>query len=188
VFASPGTIEVMHIHASPEVRANSWDKNFPDRIPDAPVVATTPPGNKFELEGNELRIIEVGHTDTDKTTVLHVPSIELVVAGDAVYNGVHQYLVESGNGGLQDWIDALDIVAALRPRNVVASHKNPDLDDDPKAIDETRRYLQDAERLSHSCDTALDFFNAMTELYPDRLNPSALWFWGAQVLFPPAAA
>src|SRR5438067_2343910 len=64
VFASPGTIEVMHYHASPEVRAIVWDKNFPNQIPDSPVVATTPPGNKFELEGNELRIVEVGHTDT----------------------------------------------------------------------------------------------------------------------------
>jgi len=74
----------MHYHASPEVRAAVWDKMFPDQIPEASVVATTPPDNTFELEGNELRIVEVGHTDTDKTTVLHVPSIGLVVAGDAV--------------------------------------------------------------------------------------------------------
>ena len=31
----------------------------------------------------------------------HVPSIGLVVAGDAVYNGVRLYLVESGIGRLQ---------------------------------------------------------------------------------------
>jgi hypothetical protein len=29
----------------------------------------------------------------------------------------------------------------------------------------------------------------MLDLYPERLNPSALWFWGAQPLFPaPASA
>jgi len=79
------------------------------------VVATTPAGNAFELEGSELHVVEVGHTDTDNTTVLHVPSIGLVVAGDAVYNGVHQYLAESANGGIQKWIKALDTIAALRP-------------------------------------------------------------------------
>ena len=184
VFAAPGTIEVMRYHASPEVRAAAWDRTFPGQIPAASVVATTPPGNTFNLEGNELRIVEVGHTDTDNTTVLHVPSIGLVVAGDAVYNGVHQYLVESGNGGIQKWIKALDTIAALQPRKVVASHKNPALDDDPKAIDETRRYLEDAERLSHTTHSALEFYNAMLQLYPERLNPTALWFWGAQVLFP----
>ena len=91
VFAAPGTIEVMQYHASPEVRAAVWNKSFPGQIPEASVVATTPPDNTFDLEGSELRIVEVGHTDTDTTTVLYVPSIGLVVAGDAVYNGVHQY-------------------------------------------------------------------------------------------------
>ena len=103
-FASPGTIEVMRFHASPEVRAQVWDKSFPSQIPDAPVLATAPPGDVFDLEGNELRIVEAGHTDTDKTTVLHVPSIGLVVADDVVYNGVHQYLAEAANGGLRAWM------------------------------------------------------------------------------------
>jgi glyoxylase-like metal-dependent hydrolase (beta-lactamase superfamily II) len=133
IFAAPGTIDVMRYHASPEVRARVWDKQFPNLIPEASVVATTPSGNAFELEGSELRIVEVGHTDTDNTTVLHVPSIGLVVAGDAVYNGVHLYLAESANGGIQKWMTALDTIAALRPRTVVASHKNPALPDDPKA-------------------------------------------------------
>lgn len=186
VLAAPATIEVMHYHASAEVRAAVWDRVFPGQIPAASVVATTPPNFAFDLEGNELRIVEVGHTDTDHTTVLHVPSIGLVVAGDAVYNGVHQYLAEGGNGGMQKWITALDTIAALQPRKVVASHKNPALDDNPAAIEETRTYLQDAERLSRTCTSALEFYNAMMKLYPKRLNPSALWFWGARVLFPDA--
>lgn len=65
----------------------------------------------------------------------------------------------------------------------LGGYKNKDLEDDPKTIEETRRYLQDAERLIGSSHTALEFYNAMMELYPDRLNPGALWFWGAQSLF-----
>jgi len=183
-LASPGTIEVMRYHASPEVRTQVWDKSFPAQIPDTPVLATTPPGNTFDLEGNELRIIEAGHTDTDKTTVLYVPSIGLVVAGDVVYNGVHQYLGEAANGGLRAWMRGLDIVAALWPRHVVAGHKNKALQDDPKTIDETRRYLEDAERLISSSHTAREFYDAMLNLYPDRMNPGALWFWSARGLFP----
>ena len=183
VFASPGTIEVMRKHAAPEFRAQLWDKSFPGQIPDSPVLATSLPDNRFELEGNELQIVEVGHTDTDDTSVLHVPSIGLVVAGDVVYNGAHQYLAESGGGGLRAWMKALDVVAALRPRHVVAGHKNKALPDDPKAIAETRRYLEDAERLIASSRTAREFYDAMIQRYPDRVNPSALWFWGAQALF-----
>jgi hypothetical protein len=58
-------------------QAEEWDKFFPGQIPESPILATTPPGNTFELEGNKLRIVEVGHSDTDNSTVLHVPSIGL---------------------------------------------------------------------------------------------------------------
>jgi hypothetical protein len=95
----------------------------------------------------------------------------------------HQYLAESGNGGLKGWMTALDTVAVLKPIHVVASHKNKDLEDDPKAIRETRRYLEDVERVMASSHNAREFYDAMVRLYPDRKNRSALWFWGAKSLF-----
>jgi len=99
---APGTIEVMRYHASPEARATIWDKNFPGQIPDSPVVAASPPAGVFELEGNELRIVEVGHTDTDNTTVLHAVD-RADSRGRRGVQRLRQYLAESGNGGLQQW-------------------------------------------------------------------------------------
>ena len=58
--------------------------------------------------------------------------------------------MESVNGGLQQWMSALDRIAALQPDRVVASHKNEALDDDPTVIGETRRYLEDIDCLSGS--------------------------------------
>jgi len=182
-YATAGTIEVMRFHGNPEFRAATWDKAFPGQIPDSPVVSTPAPDNAFRLEGNEVRFVEVGHSDTDKSSVIYVPSIGLVVAGDVVYNGYHQYLAESGNGGLKAWMTALDTVASLKPTHVVASHKNKDLPDDPKVIQETRRYLEDVERVVASSHNAREFYDAMVRLYPDRKNRSALWFWGAKELF-----
>jgi hypothetical protein len=65
----------------------------------------------------------------------------------------------------------------------VAGHKEKDLPDDPKTIQDTRRYLEDVERVVASSHNAREFYDAMIKLYPDRKNLSALWFWGAQVLF-----
>ncbi|MFC8244697.1 hypothetical protein [Streptomyces chartreusis] len=48
------------------------------------------------------------HTDTDHTTVLHIPDLDLVVAGDAVYNDVHLYLSEGANGGFAAHPDRLN--------------------------------------------------------------------------------
>ncbi len=139
-YATEGTIAVMNRQATTG-RAEGWDIDFPGLIPPSPVVYQPIPADGFELEGHRLLAVETGHTDTDNTTVLHVPSIGLVVAGDVAYNGVHQYLLESADGGIESWLAAIDKVAALRPRAVVAGHKNKDLPDDPIILEQTRDYL-----------------------------------------------
>ncbi|GAA0930607.1 MBL fold metallo-hydrolase [Kribbella koreensis] len=174
-YASAGTIAMMRQHGSPEFRAKLWDKLFPGQIPASPILATVPPDNRFELEGQELISVEVSHSDTDDTTVLHVPSIGLVVAGDVVYNGVHQYLSESADGGIDAWLAALETVEALQPASVVSGHKNRANADSPETIAQTRQYLLDAKRLLAQPSSALDFFHAMLDLHPNRLNPGALW-------------
>jgi len=108
--------------------------------------------------------------------VLHVPSIGLVAAGDVVYNGVHQYLLETGGGGLEAWLAAIDQVAALRPRAVVAGHKNRDLRDDPAILSQTCDYLLDAQRLLADKPSPREFYDEMRHRYPDRLNPGPLWY------------
>ena len=108
--------------------------------------------------------------------MLHVPSIGLVVAGDAVYNGVHQMLLETPGGGLEAWLKALDVIEALNPRAVVAGHKNRDLPDDPATIGQTRQYLLDAQRLIEDKVTPQEYFDTLTGRYPDRLNLGPVWY------------
>jgi glyoxylase-like metal-dependent hydrolase (beta-lactamase superfamily II) len=180
-YATPGTIELMHQQATAG-REQFWDLDFPGQIPDTPVLARPVPPEGFLLEGHLLRPIEVGHTDTDHTTVLHVPSIGLVVAGDLAYNGVHQYLLEGAGGGLRQWLEAIDTVAALEPRAVVAGHKNRNRPDDPAILDETRGYLRDVIRLLDTKPTARELFERMLELHPDRLNPGPLWYGAVGLL------
>jgi hypothetical protein len=96
----------------------------------------------------------------------------LVAAGDVAYNGVHQWVLEGRDGGLRQWIQAIDRVAELRPRAVVAGHKNKDLRDDPAILAETREYLLDVIRLLDDKPTARDFSDQMIKLYPDRLSRS----------------
>ncbi|WP_067677685.1 MBL fold metallo-hydrolase [Nocardia miyunensis] len=181
VVATAGTIELMHREVAN--REALWDKLFPGQIPAAEVTATPPEDNHITLEGHSLWAVEVGHSDTDDTTVLHVPSLDLVVGGDVIYNGVHQYLAESAGGGLRKWLEAVDVVESLEPLRIVAGHKDRNLDDaGPRAITQTRDYLRSAEELRAGCGTAREFFSAMSERYPTRLNPTALWM-GATALY-----
>ena len=131
--------------------------------------------------------VETGHTDTDKTTVLHVPSIGLVVAGDVAYNGVHQYIAEGGGEGLHEWLRAIDQAAGLHPRAVVAGHKDRNRPDDPAILDETRQYLQDVIRLLEEKPAAREFYDQLIGLYPGRLNPGVVWLGARALLAAPPA-
>jgi glyoxylase-like metal-dependent hydrolase (beta-lactamase superfamily II) len=176
LVATPDTVKVMRQNASPEMLNGAWKPGFPGQIPDKLVIAEELEGNVIDLEGHELIAVELGHTDTDYTTCLHVPSIGLVVAGDAAYNDVHLYLAESDAQKRQEWIAALDKIQALNPRAVVASHKRPDNEAHPGIIEETRQYIRDFDRLAQTTRTAQELYDKMLEIYPNRVNPGwALW-------------
>ena len=99
-----------------------------------------------------------------------------MVAGDAAYNDVHLYLAESNAQTRREWIDALDKIEALNPRAVVASHKRPENEDDPRIIEQTRQYIRDFDRLAETTKTAQELYHNMLELHPNRVNPGwALW-------------
>jgi hypothetical protein len=74
-----------------------------------------------------------------------------------------------------EWISTLDKLEALNPKAVVAGHKVPRNDDDPRIIGETRQYLRDFNRLNAATSTARELYDAMLQIYPDRVNPGSLW-------------
>ena len=88
--ARPEVIQKMREQISPAFHAR-WNARFPGQIFDCLIIAEELSGNSISLEGHELVSIPLGHTDTDNTTCLHVPSIGLVVAGDTAYNDVHLF-------------------------------------------------------------------------------------------------
>jgi glyoxylase-like metal-dependent hydrolase (beta-lactamase superfamily II) len=174
--ATADTVSVARVNASPAILQGAWEKFFPGQIPVNLVIPQELNGNVIDLEGNDLVAVELGHTDTDHTTCLHVPSIGLVVAGDAAYNDVHLYLGESNAQKRQEWIAALDKIESLNPRAVVASHKRPENEDNPRIIEETRQYIRDFDSLVDKTETAQELYDKMLELYPNRVNPGwALW-------------
>jgi glyoxylase-like metal-dependent hydrolase (beta-lactamase superfamily II) len=174
--ATPDVVKVMRQHASPEILEKVWKAAFPGQIPDKLTIAEELKRNVIDLEGQDLVAVELGHTDTDFTTCLDVPSVGLVVAGDAAYNDVHLYLVESNKQSRREWISALDKIESLNPHAVIASHKRPGNDDNPRIIEETRQYIRDFDRLAETTRTAQELYDKMLELYPNRVNPGwALW-------------
>ena len=173
--ATAEVVGAMREQLSPASVESFWRRLFPGEIPDRLLLAEPLEGNELKLEGHKLVVVNAGRTDTAHSTCLYVPSIGLIVGGDAVYNGIHPYLGETDTGSRLEWISTLDKLEALKPKAVVAGHKVPENDDDPRIIAETRQYLRDFNRLNAATVNARQLYDAMLEIYPDRVNPGSLW-------------
>jgi hypothetical protein len=57
----------------------------------------------------------------------------------------------------------------------VAGHGVLDPDSSPRHIEDTRRYLRDFLAARQRTSTAMELYQAMLALHPDRVNPGSLW-------------
>jgi glyoxylase-like metal-dependent hydrolase (beta-lactamase superfamily II) len=186
-FALPAVIEQMRVGSTPAFFESFWTPRFDGKLPGELTFPEPLDGHTIDLEGHELVVVELGHTDTDQTSCLHVPDIGLVVAGDAAYNDVHLYLAESDAQKRREWLAALDTIESLHPQSVIAGHQRAGRDDGPKIIEETRQYIRDFDQIAETTSTAQDLYGQVIALYPDRINPDALWL-SAQGVKPAGAS
>jgi len=56
-------------------------------------------------------------------------------------------------------------------------------EDNAKIIEETRQYIRDFDRNAQASTNATELYDKMLEVYPNRINPGALWAL-ARALFP----
>jgi glyoxylase-like metal-dependent hydrolase (beta-lactamase superfamily II) len=175
-IATPKSVQLVHerLDASLAFARRCW----PGQVPEAITAPEAYDKDTFTLEGHELRIVEQGRTDAVGTTSLYVPAIDLVVAGDVVYNECHVFVGDTTAASRTEWTAALDRLAALNPRMAIAGHKKPGAPDTPAAIEATKRYLSDFGRLKQTGVSDEELFDEMTRLYPGWVSPQAWLMFG----------
>jgi glyoxylase-like metal-dependent hydrolase (beta-lactamase superfamily II) len=161
---------------SPELMG-FWNAIFPGQIPEQPIVPDALDGDVIDLEGQELRIITVGQSDTYPSTIVYIPSLDAVVAGDVAYNGIHQWLAQTDHEKRMQWIASVEQIEALKPKIVVAGHKRPDArDDDPATIlGDTKTYIRDFDQSLSESHSAQELVDKMIVRHGDLGNPYTLW-------------
>jgi glyoxylase-like metal-dependent hydrolase (beta-lactamase superfamily II) len=120
-IAVASVVKAIRDQIKPEYVKSFWEPRFPGQIPQQLAAPEVLQGDTFYLEGEELKVVDLGHTDTSHTTALYVPSIGLVVSGDGVYNNTHLYLAERDDKTIDEWLQALDTIEVLRPNAVIAA-------------------------------------------------------------------
>ncbi|PQQ40468.1 MBL fold metallo-hydrolase [Photorhabdus luminescens] len=174
-IATAPVVEAIREQIKPKFIESFWQPRFPGQLPSKFVAPGVIFDDTFYLEGQRLQIIKLGHTDTSHTTAIHVPSCDLVVSGDCVYNNTHLYLAECDEEGRAEWLKALGIIQALQPKVVVAGHGALVPDNSPRHIVETRRYILNFNNAVEKASSHKELYYSMLELYPERVNPGSLW-------------
>ena len=121
----------------------------------------------FLVQPVEVADVLAGFTDDARAVVLAVALVPR-------HDGTRIQCLDDVEGR-QDWLAALDLIEALDPRAVVAGHKRYGNDDSPRIIGETRQYIRDFDRIDKETATAEELYWQMLAIYPDRVNPGALW-------------
>ena len=169
---------VEYINQAAEIEAQQWAAMFGERVVKPTAVPETLDGLTIGLEGHELRIVEVGQGDIQPSTVVHIPDLDAVVAGDVVYNQIHAMLGLSGPSGWERWLQSLDAIEKLDPQVIVCGHRKPESSDREvtRMLDETRSYISDFAEGAQRLDSADELVELMKSKYPDFGNRWTLHF------------
>ncbi|KAK8199554.1 beta-lactamase-like protein [Phyllosticta capitalensis] len=174
--ANATTVAYMKTHYE-QTFASLWNVQFLNQIDTPPTYATAlPASGVFDVDGHELRAVEIGQADTHDCSVLWAPSLKLVVAGDAVYGDVHQMLGETNSRELrQAWIASVRKIMELKPEVVVPGHKKVGEATGPWHLERTIRYIEDFQKcVDQGFKGPRELSQAMLKIYPGRQNPGAL--------------
>jgi glyoxylase-like metal-dependent hydrolase (beta-lactamase superfamily II) len=177
---------VADIHATVDAQAKQWQGFFGD-VPKATVLPEALEGDVIDVDGQELRVIDIGQGDIAPSSVVHIPSIDTVIAGDVVYSGIHLMLALGGPPEWQAWIESVDRVAGLGAKTIVAGHKQPEASDNDLAtiLDGTRAYIRDYRHAVAASSSAGEVVEIMKNKYPNYGNLTTLLF-SARAAFPGA--
>ncbi|MFE2348416.1 MBL fold metallo-hydrolase [Kitasatospora cineracea] len=174
LLAAPSVVEGIGQTAAAKVA--QWKPVYGDDIPDQPLLPGLLMPQPLMIDGQLIRILQLGQGDSAGSTVAHLPSIRTVVAGDFVYNGTHVWTADTDPDARGQWSHNLGRIADLGVDRVIAGHRAPGTDDAAhRVLAFTAGYLRDFDEALHDHpDDAEALAAAMNERYGGLTLPAIL--------------
>jgi glyoxylase-like metal-dependent hydrolase (beta-lactamase superfamily II) len=165
IVALPAVIEGMK--ETWEEHVKTWKPAYGDNLTASPVIPEPLQRTALTLEGEVLEITGGVQGDARGNSYIWIPSLKAVVTGDAVFNGVYPWTLETTPDERKDWIRTVDRIAALEPLIVAGGHKTPALKDDPSCLQFMKNYLGYYDEALPSCKTAEEFRTKIKSRFPE---------------------
>jgi len=162
-----------------------WSPVLKDDLTDSPLAPEELIGNVIELDGEELRVSGAVQGDSNRCTYVHVPSLDLIAAGDVCFNGSHVWLADTDDVKRKAWLKTLDRMERLRPKVIIAGHKATGLTDDAKRVlAGMRTYIAEFDEAYIASARPEEIVHWMEAEFPAHENPIILKY-SAEAAFAP---
>lgn len=161
-----------------------WKPTYGFSLTDTFVVPDVLEGDTLELEGAELKVVELPAAESVHPTVVYFPAMKAVFTGDLAYSDIHLWMAENR---AEAWLQDIEAIRALGPIELVYPGHGERTD--PGVLDDTAAYIHAFMAAQEVADTPLDIIGDIKGKFPDLLmvdilNISAYGVMGQDVPSP----
>jgi len=121
----------------------------------------------IDLEGHRLEILGLNAGDHPDCSEIYIPSLDAIIAGDAVFNGFHLFMTHGKEEYRKEWKKTIEYFMTLKPQIVVAGHSAPGLSHGPESLDFVHDYLVAYEEVVSQNESSEDIIKAIKNRFPD---------------------
>jgi len=155
-------------------KIKEWGPKLGANAPSKPTLPQPLSGNTLALEDHKIEVIASVQGDVANNTMLWVPALKAVIAGDTVYGGTHVWTASTDKAERAAWGKTLDRIVALKPEVVVPGHIGANTPLTLASVAHTRAYLKAFDEVAGSTKKSDEIIKAMTAKYPQLPLPVML--------------
>ena len=184
VYMSATSLKDFEKRSASDLAAEKKRGDDPE-VPDVLVEPQLLPSDTLLVDGQPVVVIQdlVGDVREPASSAIWIPTLQTVLAGDLLFQGMHPWLGNADIASRTAWRRSLEQIASLNPIQVVPGHKTDiKAPNSPDHIKVMIQYLDDYDAFMDSATTPDDVINGMKEKYPD-LAWAGLMAYGAKQWF-----
>jgi glyoxylase-like metal-dependent hydrolase (beta-lactamase superfamily II) len=168
ILARPAVIDAMREYRAKIVH---WQEMYRGELPETIPMPQPLGGDSLELEGHEIRFIDLFMVETVHATAFYLPAQKAFIAGDLVYAQAQHYMSDVNDP--DTWIEALHGVGKLGPLEILFPGHGPV--GGSELLDASIQWMRDYKEVAKPGVRFVDVARAMMARYPKHALAILLW-------------
>ncbi|MBT3364048.1 MAG: MBL fold metallo-hydrolase [Chloroflexi bacterium] len=149
-------------------RLKFWSDMLGSDCPRNLVVPNPYEGSFIELEGEKLEILGPMVGDHKAVTAIYIPVLDAIIGSDIVFSGIHLFMAHHVTPeARKGWLKSIEYMMFLKPKIVVAGHKQAHMSDGPESLQYCHDYLIAFEQILAQSNSSTELIVAIQDRFPE---------------------